>query len=419
RGSGRDATLLSLLDCTETSMGSRLLRTYLTSPLLSVDAIETRLDAVEHLAENTVVRASLRTLLHRCADIERIAGRIAYGNAGPKDLIRLRDTLLCIPEVREEIRASVGKEGKPARLFELAGGLLDLPDTIDLVSRAIQDDPPATTGGGDVIRDGYDEKLDELRLLTRSGKKWILDLQQRERERTKIRSLKVGHNNIFGYYIEVSRPNLHLVPPEYERKQTTANGERFTTTELREKEAAIATAEERLLSLEGEIYTALIASLQGQVPDLLADGRILAELDVYAALAEVARSHGYARPVLDAGAKIEIREGRHPVVDARMRGGFVPNDTLLDSGGDQILIITGANMAGKSTYMRGVALIVILAQMGSFVPAEYARIGMVDRIFTRVGAFDDLASGQSTFMVEMLELANILNNVTERSLVIL
>ncbi len=418
RGGDTSATLLSLLDCTETPMGSRLLRTCLTGPLVSVDAINARLDAVECLVNAPLLQAELRTLLHSCADIERIGGRIAYGNAGPRDLIRLRDTLRVLPDF-QALGSRVVQAGESARLRELVEALKCLPQTVDLLSRSIRDDPPATTAAGGMIREGYDRRLDELRAMASSGKDWILDLQQRERQETGIRSLKIGYNNVFGYYIEVTRPNLHLVPPHYERRQTTAGGERFTTPELKEKEAMIATAEERLLSLELELYAALIGSLRETIPDLRQDARILAELDVYAALAEVARRNGYVRPILDESSRIEIRDGRHPVVDARMGGGSVPNDTHLDGEGDQILIITGANMAGKSTYMRGVAQIVILAQMGSFVPAEYARIGFVDRIFTRVGAFDDLASGQSTFMVEMLELANILNNVTERSLVIL
>ncbi len=418
RGGDAGATLLSLLDCTETPMGSRLLRTCLTAPLISVDAINARLDAVECLANAPLVQAELRTLLHRCADIERIAGRIAYGNAGPRDLIRLRDTLRVLPDL-QALGSRIVQGGGSARLRDLVEGLKCLPDTVGLLSRSLRDDPPAATAGGGMIREGYDPRLDELRAMAASGKDWILDLQQRERQETGIRSLKIGYNSVFGYYIEVTRPNLHLVPPHYERKQTTAGGERFTTPELKEKEAMIATAEERLLSRELELYASLLESLRQTIPDLRGDARILAELDVYAALAEVARRNGYVRPILDESTRIEIRDGRHPVVDARMGGGYVPNDTHLDGDGDQILIITGANMAGKSTYMRGVAQIVILAQMGSFVPAEYARIGLVDRIFTRVGAFDDLASGQSTFMVEMLELANILNNLTPRSLVIL
>jgi DNA mismatch repair protein MutS len=418
RGREGSTTLVSILDQTETTMGSRRLRTLIARPLLSPDEITARLDAVEYLMKTLLVRSEVQSLLRRCADIERIAGRISYGNAGPRDLVNLRESLSAIPEIKH-LFSDVLARKEPAELHQLMEGLQELPGAIALIAQAIAEDPPATIAHGGVIREGYSRDLDEIRQLSHSGKEWILLLQQQERQRTGIKSLKIGYNSIFGYYIEVTKPNLHLVPGHYDRKQTTATGERFTTKELREKEAVIATADERLVALEAELYTLLIASLREYVPDLQRTAQAIATLDVYCSLAGVAETNGYVRPVIDEGLQIQIRDGRHPIVEARMPGGFVPNDTLLDSRGDQILIITGANMAGKSTYMRGVALITLMAQMGSFVPAGYARIGIVDRIFTRVGAFDDLASGQSTFMVEMLELANILNNVTEKSLVIL
>jgi DNA mismatch repair protein MutS len=414
RGEGDANTLLSALDATETSMGSRTMRSFLIAPLLGKEAIEARLDAVEWFFEHALERQALRATLGDFADIERIAGRIAYGNAGPRDLATLRDSLSTIPDVKALVPPDA-----PTLVREALAAMSDHARVVDLVGRAIVDDPPARAQAGGMIREGFNAKLDELRHLATTGKDWIAEFQQQERERTGIKSLKVGYNRVFGYYIEVTKPNLHLVPPEYERRQTTANGERYTIPDLREKEAMIATAEERLGALEAEIYAELIRTLAAEVAGLQATARAVGLLDVYAALAEVAARYGYTRPVIEESGRIIIRDGRHPVVERHLPAPFVPNDTELDSAGDQIMIITGANMAGKSTYMRAVALCCIMAQMGSFVPARHATIGIVDRVFTRVGAFDDLASGQSTFMVEMLELANILNNMTPKSLVIL
>ena len=412
---GNDAnTLLSTLDLTETPMGSRTMRSFLIAPLLRKDAIEARLDAVEWFFDRTIERQALRAALGDVADIERIAGRIAYGNAGPRDLVTLRDSLEAIPGIKALFDADA-----PPLIREALDMMADHASAADLIARAIVDDPPALARSGGMIRDGFNAKLDDLRHLATSGKDWIAEFQQQERERTGIRSLRVGYNRVFGYYIEVTRPNLHLVPPEYERRQTIANGERYTTPDLREKEAMIATAEDRLSALEAEVYADLIRALAAEVPGLQATARAVGLLDVYSALAEVAARYGYTRPRIEESGRILIRDGRHPVVERNLQTPFVPNDTELDSGGTQIMIITGANMSGKSTYMRAVALCCIMAQMGSFVPARHAAIGIVDRVFTRVGAFDDLASGQSTFMVEMLELANILNNVTPQSLVIL
>ncbi|WP_214083982.1 DNA mismatch repair protein MutS [Methanoculleus sp.] len=414
RGEGDGNTLLSALDVTETSMGSRTMRSFLIAPLLGKEAIEARLDAVEWLLDHALERQALRATLGDFADIERIAGRIAYGNAGPRDLATLRESLEAIPDVKALFSADA-----PALVREALDAMSDHVSVRDLVGRAIVDEPPALAKSGGMIREGFNAKLDELRHLATSGKDWIAEFQQQERERTGIKSLKVGYNRVFGYYIEVTRPNLHLVPPEYERRQTTANGERYTIPDLREKEAMIATAEERLSALEAEIYTELIRTLAADVPGLQATARAVGLLDVYAALAEVAARYGYSRPAIEESGRTIIRDGRHPVVERHLPVPFVPNDTDLDAAGDQIMIVTGANMAGKSTYMRAVALCCIMAQMGSFVPARHATVGLVDRVFTRVGAFDDLASGQSTFMVEMLELANILNNATPRSLIVL
>ena len=414
RGEGDRSTLLAALDVTETSMGSRTMRSFLVAPLVRKAAIEERLDAVEWLIGHTVERQALRAALGDFADIERIAGRIAYGNAGPRDLAMLRESLSAVPGVKALLPGDL-----PTLVREALDAMSDHASASDLIGRAIVDDPPALAKSGGMIREGFNAKLDELRGLATTGKDWIVEFQQQERERTGIRSLKVAYNRVFGYYIEVTKPNLPLVPPEYERRQTTANGERYTIPDLREKEALIATAEERLSALEAEIYVELVRTLAAEVPDLQATARAVGLLDVYSALAEVAARYGYSRPAIEESGRIVIRDGRHPVVERHLPVPFVPNDTELDSAGDQIMIITGANMAGKSTYMRAVALCCIMAQMGCFVPARHATIGIVDRVFTRVGAFDDLASGQSTFMVEMLELANILNNATPQSLVVL
>jgi len=414
---GKGATLLSSLDVTKTPMGSRLLDRYLSRPLTDIAEINRRLDAVEFLAGRTAARMAFRDSLKACADIERIAARIAYGNAGPRDLIALADTLDTLPALKQCLSPS--EKNLPTLAAEAIDAIHNLPDTVALIRKAIADDPPAVARNGGVIRPGYSGELDSIRGVLHSGKDWIVELQEKEREATGIRSLKVGYNRIFGYYIDVTKPNLSLVPPRYERKQTTATGERYTIPELREKETLITNADEHVLAMERELYTALLGILKTDIPAIQETANAIAVLDVAAALAESAQVRNYVRPQLDESDTIVIRDGRHPVVEQSVSGGFVPNDTELSGSGTQIMIITGANMAGKSTYMRAAALICIMAQAGSFVPARHARIGILDRIFTRVGAFDDLASGQSTFFVEMLELANILNNVTPGSLVIL
>ena len=418
RGGMKGSTLFGSLDQTKTPMGSRLLLRQLTRPLTDKTGIDDRLDAVEFFVSHTTTRLSLRDLLRKHADIERITARISYGNAGPRDLVALADSLLTLPEIRE-VLSSPSAGTIPPLITRSREALVALPETIDLIRRAITDDPPAIARNGGVIRAGYSRELDELTGVLRSGKGWIVDLQAQEREKTGIKSLKIGYNKIFGYYIDITKPNLPLVPAHYERRQTTATGERYTLPELREKEALITNADERVLALERDLYTSLLETLRDVIPALQQIASAIAALDVSCALAEVAQTHDYVRPVLDDGDVIVIRDGRHPVVETALANGFVPNDTELASTGTQIMIITGANMAGKSTYMRAVALCCIMAQAGSFVPARHARIGILDRVFTRVGAFDDLASGQSTFFVEMLELANILNNVTPQSLVIL
>ena len=418
RSDSKGATLFSCLNLTKTPIGSRMLNRQLSRPLTNITEIDGRLDAIDFFITHTPLRLSLRTMISQCADIERIAARIAYGNAGPRDLTALADSLEILPEIRSTVQAC-GTSDIPHLIANALKNLHDVSGSIHTIRSSIIDDPPPVARNGGVIRPGYSEELDHLHDVLHSGKDWILKLQQKERENTGIKSLKIGYNRIFGYYIDITKPNLHLVPPHYQRRQTTANGERFTLPELQEKETLITHADERVLSLERELYTQIIEKLRDAVPDLQDIARGIAVLDVSSSLAEVAQTHDYVRPNLNTGDKIIIRDGRHPVVEANAPAMFVPNDTELVSSDTQVMIITGANMAGKSTYMRGVALICIMAQAGSFVPARSASIGVIDRIFTRVGAFDDLASGQSTFFVEMLELANILNNVTPASLVIL
>jgi DNA mismatch repair protein MutS len=417
RGEAKDGTLLSVLDRTGTSMGARLLKSCLVSPLLNREQIERRLDAVSFFVDHPLIRAEVRSLLHRSADIERIAGRIAYGSATPRDLVTLNRSLTVLPM----ISSLLGDQAVtvPPEVAAALAGIRDPGAITELIERALVDDPPANTRNGGMIRDGYDETLDHFRSLSGSGKDWIIDLQQKERERTGIRTLKIAYNRVFGYYIEVSKANAALVPAEYDRKQTTTNGERYTTPALREQEQQIAEAEEHLLERETTLFADLLTTLAGSVPMLQQNAASVAWLDLYAALAEVAVQDGFTRPVIIDEPKVLIRGGRHPVVEQHVEGGFIPNDTSMDGAEEQILIITGANMAGKSTYMRSLAILCIMAQMGSYVPADHATIGLVDRVFTRVGAFDDLARGQSTFMVEMVELANILNHVTPQSLVIL
>ncbi|MBP5474919.1 MAG: DNA mismatch repair protein MutS, partial [Methanomicrobium sp.] len=453
RSKGTDTSLFGTLNATKTAMGMRILRKYVTAPLINRNEIEKRLDAVEYFVKNPMIRSSLRECLDKFSDIERIAGRISYGNAGPRDLVTLKNSLDRIPLVKlsfdsghgafginqgintcgtgEISRASAVCDGDagginggitnsvPELIAKALAGTSEMQAVKKLIESAITDDPPVLAKGGGVIREGYDKSLDELRYISVSGKDWIADFQQTERERTGIKSLKVGYNKVFGYFIEVTKSNMSMVPKEYIRKQTTANGERYTLPELQEKESLIANAEEKLIALEYELYQDLILKLKSETETLQKTAQCIGLLDVYSTLGAVSHSRNYVRPVIEDSKRLLISGGRHPVVERNLSAGFVPNDAQIDASENQILIITGANMAGKSTYMREVALITVMAQAGCFVPAENAVIGIVDRIFTRVGAFDDLSSGQSTFMVEMLELANILNNVTDRSLVIL
>ena len=411
----RRGSLLWVLDRTRTSMGARLLRRWIEQPLLEVEAIRARLEAVRALVDDPELRFTLQGALERVYDVERLIGRVALGTANGRDLRALAGSLAVLPQVKE----ALAERAAAPRLRELAAALDPCADLVAAIDRALVDEPPSTITEGGLIRPGYSAEVDRLFEAATKGKEWIRDLEQRERERTQIRSLKVGFNKVFGYYIEVTKPNLDLVPATYERRQTLANAERFVTPELKAREAEILGAEERLVELEYTLFTQLRDAIAQQAPRVQEVARHLAELDVYASFAEVAAERGYVEPQVDEGPVIEIREGRHPVVEAMLQGeAFVPNDLRLDEE-TQVIVLTGPNMAGKSTYLRQTALIVLMAQIGSFVPAASARIGVVDRIFTRVGASDDLATGQSTFMVEMNEVANILNHATPRSLVIL
>ena len=414
-------SLLGVLDLTVTPMGARLLRRWVQQPLLQVGEILARQRVVAAFAAQPASTAATQKALRQVADLERLANRAVQGVATPRDLLALRATLVAVPALQAELEgivAAVGPE-EPAELGALAAQLDPCPEVADLIARAVAEDAPASLQAGNVIARGFSGELDEIRRASGDARQWVADLEALERERTGIRSLKVGYNKVFGYYIEVTRANLVAVPPTYIRKQTLVNGERFITPELKEQEALILHAEERAAELEAQLYREVVRQVAAASSRLLATARALAQVDVYAALAEAARRYSYCRPEIDDGPVIEILGGRHPVVERNLGTlSFVPNDVHLSSQ-DQVLIITGPNMSGKSTYLRQVALIVLLAQIGSFVPARQAHIGVVDRIFTRVGAQDEITAGQSTFMVEMLETALILSQSTRRSLLIL
>jgi len=416
RDRSRKGSLLWLLDRTRTAMGARMLRRWLDQPLLDPKAIDERLDAVEALHGNWLQRAELRRELAEIYDLERLVGRVAYGTANARDLNALRHSLERIPAVRE-ILASL--EGSP--LARLAETMDPCADVAERIAQAIADDPPATLREGGLIRPGFDPKLDELREASRSGKQWIADLERREREATGIKSLKVGYNKVFGYYLEVTKANLAALPEgRYERKQTLANAERFVTPELKEMEARILEAEERLVDLEYETFLAIREEVARQIPRLQRLAEQIAALDVLQSFAEVAGERRYVRPRWSSGFDLRIEGGRHPVVEALSENEpFIANDTVLTEKDGWMLLITGPNMAGKSTYMRQVAAICILAQIGSFVPAKSAELPIIDRIFTRIGAADDLTGGQSTFMVEMKDIRVMTEQATRQSLVII
>ncbi|MFX1541629.1 MAG: DNA mismatch repair protein MutS [Promethearchaeota archaeon] len=408
-------TLLSVLSKTITPMGKRKLKQWILQPLTDIPSIERRLDAVDELARTALTRKAVSESLRNLGDLERMTSRIVFGVAGARDLLGLRIALEKLPKIRKVL------EECKADLLQLSAKSIDpLGKLTKTLKAAIVDDPPASVRDGGMIREGFDDELDRLKGTISSDKKWIASLQARERRRTGIRSLKVGYNKVFGYYIEVSKSNLGLVPDDYDRKQTLANAERYITPELKEKEAAVLAGEDKINALEFEVYEKLRDQVRDAIEELRANSEAIATADVLTSLAEVAVNRRYIRPKLTEGTRIRIVDGRHPSMEMILGANeFVPNSVEIGDGGCTLIIVTGPNMAGKSTFMRQCALIVLLAQMGSFVPAKSAEIGLVDRIFTRVGAFDDLTARQSTFMVEMIETANILNNATEKSLVIL
>jgi len=415
RGRAVKGSLLDVLDYAKTAMGRRLLRRWITQPLLDRDRIGQRLDAVGELVKTAFLRSDARTLLDGLYDIERLVGRIGFGNANARDLVALRKSLLRLPQ----IKALLG-QARSTRLRQLYTDLDDLHDVADLIGQAIVDDPPFLLHEGGLIRPGYHTGLDELHRLAAAGKDWLAGLEAREKERTGIKNLRIRYNEVFGFFIEVPRSAARHVPPDYERRATITHAERYVTPELKAQEAHILDAEDRSQALEYELFVTVRQQVAAHALRLLTAGHILAELDTLVALAEAAARHGYVRPTVDESDVIEISQGRHPVVEHNLPEGerFVPNDTHLDSE-SRLLIITGPNMSGKSVYIRQVALITLMAQMGSFVPAASARIGLADRIFVRAGASDDIAQGRSTFLVEMSETGYILRHATPRSLIIL
>ena len=411
-------TVLDVIDGTLTPMGARLLRRWLLAPLMDARAINARLDCVAVLAQDGRGREGVREALDGVRDLERLAGRAALGRATPRELGALRDSLLRLPDVRAALDG-LGDRGRAAPLEQEADQFDVLADLGGELSRALVDRPPAQLSDGDAARPGYDRELDELRLARDGGKQYIASLQPRERDRTGIASLKVGFNKVFGYYLEVTRPHLARVPAEYERRQTVSGAERFVTPELKEQEAKVLGAEERIAAREAAVIDALRQRVTACSERIRTTGGWLARLDVWGALADLAQREGYTRPAVDDGFVIELEGSRHPVVERMMpREAFIPNDVRLDEAG-RVIVLTGPNMAGKSTLLRQVGLCVLLAQMGAFVPARRARIGVVDRLFTRVGASDNLVRGQSTFMVEMSETSAILHGASARSLVLL
>lgn len=411
----KKGSLFSVLDETVTAMGARRLRWWLHYPLTEPAKIQQRLGSVGEIKEHHLLREELRKVLEKIYDLERLSGRVAMDMAHARDLAALKTSLQVIPQLKALLQSLTSP-----LIHSLLSRMDDLPETAALIDRAIVDDPPLTIREGGIIRDGFDEELDHLLSLSRNGKQNIAALEERERKKTGIQSLKVGFNQIFGYYIEVTKANTHLVPGDYIRKQTLVNAERYINQELKEFEQTVLHAEENGRQREYELFLRIREEIARHIRQIQETASCLADLDALTSLAEVAEKYSYCCPVVDDGEVIEIADGRHPVVERMpLAEGFVPNDTYLDLNQNRLLIITGPNMAGKSTFIRQVALMVIMAQMGGFVPAKKAHIGVTDRIFTRIGAADSLARGQSTFMVEMKEMANILNHATRRSLIIL
>ena len=415
RDKSKKGTLLWVLDKTATSMGGRLLRRWLNNPLINPKQISKRLDAVSELKDNIILRGEITDSLKKVYDIERLAGKIAYGSANARDLISLKNSAKQLPEIKRIL-----SEAKSSLIVDLYSELDILEEVYEIIDKTIVEEPPISVKEGGLIKLGFNEEVDKLKTATTDGKNWIVQLEAEEREKTGIKGLRVGFNKVFGYYIEVTKSNISLVPDRYIRKQTLTNGERYITEELKNLENQILGAEEKVVNLEYNIFVEVRDQIEKQVERIQKSANIIATLDCLCSFATVADDMNYVRPQVDNSGVIDIQDGRHPVIEKILpSGSFVQNDTYLDKDQNRLSIITGPNMAGKSTYMRQVALITLMAQCGSFVPASSARIGVVDKIFTRVGASDDLSMGQSTFMVEMMEVAQILKEATSNSLVIL
>jgi DNA mismatch repair protein MutS len=408
--------LLSVIDLTKTAMGSRLIKRRLTQPLLDLKALNQRQDAIAWFTENALARAQTIAFLTNIADLERIINRITGNLAGPNELVALKRTLSIIPKLKETLENTANG----AAIAWLKDELKPQPDTVELINQAIVEEPTTTLGEGGVIKEDFSEELDNLRSVSKNAKQYLANLERTEQEKTGIKNLKIGYNHVFGYYIEISKSNVTQAPENYIRKQTLSTGERYFTPELKDYESTILNARQRIEELETELFQRVCKQIAASRTAILGLAGAVEQIDVYSSLSEVAIRYNYKRPQLTDGDEIIIRGGRHPVVERSLTDtGFVPNDTYLSNKDTQLVILTGPNMAGKSTYLKQVAIIVLLAQIGSFVPVDEATIGLVDRIFTRIGAREDLASGQSTFMVEMVETAGILNNATPRSLLIL
>ncbi len=415
RDKTKKGTLLWVLDKTSTSMGARMLRRWINNPLIDIEEIQKRLNAVKELKEDMILRGDITESLKKIYDIERLVGKMAYGNSNARDMVSLKISISKLPEVKECLKTC-----KSVYLKELYENIDELQDIWELIEKSIIDDPPITIKDGGIIKIGFDEEIDKLKTATTEGKNWIVELEQREKELTGIKTLKVGFNKVFGYYIEVTKSLISQVPERYIRKQTLTTGERYITEELKKLEDQILGAEEKVINLEYNLFIKIRDEIAKNIKRLQKSAEIVSTLDVLNSFAQVAEDMNYNIPIIDKSGIIDIKGGRHPVIEKILPyGSFVENDTYLDKQQNRLAIITGPNMAGKSTYMRQVALIVLMAQIGSFVPAQYAHIGVVDKIFTRVGASDDLSMGQSTFMVEMMEVAQILKEATQNSLVIL
>ncbi len=411
----KKGTLLWVLDRTLTSMGGRHLRRWINDPLIDIEEIHNRLEAVKELKEDLILKSDIGENLKKVYDIERLVGKISYGNANARDMVSLKNSLGKIPEIKQIL--STTKSPKLKNLYE---NIDEVKEIHELIEKAIVEDPPIVIKEGNIIKNGYNEETDKYKEATTNGKKWLVELEAQEREKTGIKNLKISYNKVFGYYIEVTKSYLNLVPENYTRKQTLSTGERYITEELKKLEEDILGAEEKLVELEYNLFLEIRNKIAAQIERIQKSANIIATLDVLTSFATVAEDMNYTMPEVNNGEEIIINNGRHPVIEKMLpRGSFIGNDTYLNKTSDRLSIITGPNMAGKSTYMRQVALITLMAQIGSFVPADKATIGVVDKIFTRVGASDDLSMGESTFMVEMMEVANILKDATSNSLIIL